>query len=151
MFSRYRWHPEEHAVVERLRAEARQSRPAFSESLHERIRAAVLPAAVRGTPVVRRPTLVWGVAGLLTAASIAVGSYSLLEFHRNARQQAKAAAALAALARLPASADVGTQEVDRLASAMLTWQPWAGLDHDARLAATSLVQCFPLSTSRPPE
>jgi hypothetical protein len=45
---------------------------------------------------------------------------------------------------LPASADIGVQEADRLAGAMLTWEPWAGLDHDARLAATALVQCFPL-------
>jgi hypothetical protein len=83
-------------------------------------------------------------AGLAVLLCAGFGSYGLMRFNRSAYQKAQAAAAMAALARLPASADIGVQEADRLAGAMLTWEPWAGLDHDARLAATALVQCFPL-------
>jgi len=150
MFSRFRQHPEDRAIVERLRAEARQSRPAFSEDLHQRLRAAVLPATVRGRPpVFYRRSLAWAMASLAVVVCVALGSYRVIQLHRSARQKAQTAAAIAALANLPISADLGVREADQLASEMLTWEPWAGLDHDARLAATALVQCFPLQPTQP--
>lgn len=154
MFQRFRSRRVEQAAIERLREEAQQTRPAFSEDLHRRLRAS-LPEVLATTPArTARPRLAWGAAALaLLLVCLGLVWHGLpgpdRRWHRELAPRDFVGAA--GLAALPESAHRGAEEVERLAAAILTWPAWAGLDQDAQLAARSLAQCFPLRSSRLPD
>jgi hypothetical protein len=131
-------------VIARLREEAEQSCPAFSEELHNRLRAAVLPVAAHAP--IRVPHGAWTLA--TAAALIVVAGMALLGWFRISRVSTSPAAVVAAWSSLPESAQLGVQEINRLADGFATWQPWTDLDHDARLAASAVAESFPLQGGR---
>lgn len=144
MWCSFRSSDDDRRAIDRLRKEAQRSRPAFSENLHHRLRAAVLPLAARSPVQARRP--VWAlaaVAGLLVCAAASWYGWSRVE-----RRAAARASMVAAWASLPDSAELGVREMDRLADSLVTFQPWTDLDHDARLAASAVAECFPLQGGR---
>jgi len=152
MFRRNRSRKAQRSLTDLLREEALQSRPAFSESLHRRLRESLPSLAARR--VTAAPTSlgrpVWALAGVALASLLlcaGIAWYGVVELRRGSQRQAQAAA-IAALTALPESAHVGIQEIDRLAGAIISLQPWAGLDQDAQLAANALAECFPLQSSR---
>lgn len=153
MFRRKRSNQAERALGDCLREEARHTRPAFSESLHQRLRASLLPAVAGREAAARRPIgrPAWVLAGVTMVGlvlCVGIAWHGVVQMRRNSQRQARAAA-IAALAALPESAHAGVQEFDRLAGAILAWQqPWAGLEEDAQLAANAVAECFPLRTSR---
>jgi hypothetical protein len=131
-------------VIARLREEAEQSCPAFSEDLHSRLRAAVLPVAAKASVPAWRPA--WALGAV--AALIAMSSVAWYSWSRASRVSTSPAAVVAAWSSLPESAQLGVQEINRLTDGFATWQPWTDLDHDARLAASAVAESFPLQSAR---
>jgi len=157
----------ERALAGRLREEALQARPEFSESLHARVQAAVREARLEHEQAKRQPhprtiALRWTLAaamaaGLLVAAALAwqvakgprVGP-SPQDVARDDRPGPESRdpppEAPDPLSEWLAAADAARGAVlllDQWADETLVAEPWADLDHDARLALELLVERIP--------
>jgi hypothetical protein len=160
------------ALAERLRAEARDSRPAFSQRLHARICDAVRQCGVLHASGRRRGfRRSLGLAGVAAAAASLLAAAVLLGPSRRpvrpvvlakAPGPAIRSSASPALSTEPAESESGfelvtdltdraTEHLDSLVDAA---DQWAYLDHDARLALESLserltISLVPISWSEP--
>jgi hypothetical protein len=154
-------------LAERLRQEAMQSRPAFSEALHARVLHAVQTGPAEERPLPRRAASGWRLRRMLPAAAavcllMAVGvGWRVLRptapppgggqqvAHRAAPSHGDPAIAMTTL---PASdvdalaelADQATDGLGTLVDAAVVSQQSAYLDHDVRLAAEILMDRLPL-------
>lgn len=146
MFPRIRSNPDERALAERLQAEARQTRPAFSQTLHEQVWGALAtrPAPRAVTAGRRHARLV--LAALAAAALLAL--CATLAWYRTGARPGAELRSGPGIALLPASVDRGIEEVGALAGQVIAAEPWTTLEHDARLALAALAESFPLRSSR---
>lgn len=161
------------ALADRLRQEAGQARPAFSESLHARICRSVEEAdmAEPSRPTAR-PRLVRVGLAAAVAATLAVGVFSIIGqgiapnpvtpnpgslVNNGATSngttdydivEPEPDEAFQAPTDVPVNAVV---DLGLLVDSTLTNQRWAYLDHDARLAATLLLDQLPGSIAWPAE
>ena len=144
---------EEKRLAERLRGEAKESQPDFSESLDARIRAAIrrpepavgLPAPRRGPP--RRRMLLATAASLALCASLAVWqARDWLSGSRPERPGARAQDdALAELDALASVSDRTAVDFGAAVDSALKRRQWAYLDQDAHAAARLLLDIVPLN------
>jgi len=157
----------ERALAGRLREEALQARPEFSESLHARVQAAVSEARLqheqgRRQPRPRTIVLRWALAaamaaGLLVAAALAwqvakgprAGpSPQDLAGNDQPRPERRdpppdASDPLSEWLVVANAASGAVLLLDQWADETLVARPWADLDHDARLALELLVERIP--------
>jgi hypothetical protein len=159
--------PRERLLGERLRCEAAQSRPAFSESLHEQAVVAIVRRAVRlseaGTPT--RPRSIGGTQpGLMkilgarrVPATIAAATVVLLavtvgwRWYENAARRGvgteNAPASAAAMPALPMPDDLAEQAIsglDGLLTSVAITSPSARLEQDFRTVADGLTERLPV-------
>ena len=169
-------HDENWDMADRLRHEAKQTRPAFSQSLHARICRAIEQDEMAEPPRPAAPPR-FGRAGITAAvaATLAIGVLYLVwqgnspsgpfspsgsapnpgDIVGSARQEKTIVDPQPrADEDLPSPTDVpGNPVVDigLLVDATLTNRRWAYLDHDAQLAASMLLNQFPGSIAWPDE
>jgi len=161
---------DEQRLAERLRREAEAERPAFSEALHRRIVGTLPTTTARPRPggAGRRSPRRWLVAALVAGA--VVGAALVLSRALDHRAQGPTApdetavappesapenvprphpgaAEQAGLGPLGAVAGGSAADIDRLVDATLVKSKWAYLDHDARLAASLMLDQIPLDLS----
>jgi hypothetical protein len=144
-------------LAERLRAEARDSRPVFSEALHARICDAVWQCGVLPAPrrMFRRSV---GLAGVAAIAASLLAAAILLGPTRQPPPpliagKTPSPAAPSPVSQTPSTSESGfelvtdltdraTEQFDSLVGAA---DQWAYLDHDARLVFESLSERLPIS------
>ena len=146
---------EERLLEKRLRCEATASRPAFSEALYQRIVGAIhqrrtteISVASRAAVAVRRGR---GLAAVLAAACLLGAAAIVWQSHEIAGPPGPVASTLpvatASLADLPSIGDL-TDEVavglDGWSSSVELTPQAAHLEHDACLAADSLLERLPI-------
>ncbi|OHB71037.1 MAG: hypothetical protein A2V70_15135 [Planctomycetes bacterium RBG_13_63_9] len=155
---------EEKALADRLKQEAKASRPAFSEALHARIcravrqrQTAVPPRVVAGRSR-RRWAVATAAAACLVGAVVVVWQMDYLsgrtpEAPEHARRNGDSSDPLAQLGAIARVANNTTTDVGMLMDSDLTARQWAYLDHDARVATRLLIEQLPLdmlaSTDKP--
>jgi hypothetical protein len=140
--------PKEQVLAERLRRDAIESRPEFSESLHRRIADAVrqqhATEVVVGTRVNRRRRgLAAAVAAAVAAACLlcAVVGWRLIE---DARQQETARASVEQVRLIAEWTDQATTRFDGLVASVSLKPEAAKLQHDARLVANAILEPLPI-------
>jgi hypothetical protein len=140
---------EERLLVERLRREAIESRPAFSESLHQRIVRAVeqrrATVAEDVKPVVSRR---WsrGLATALAAACLLCAVVIGWQLVVNASRQDPAPIARASLTDLPSIDDLTdpiVRKIDGLTVSVALEPHATHLEHDAQAVADVLLDRLP--------
>jgi len=141
-------------------------RPEFSEPLQRRVCEAIGRRAVEGArplpPRWAQPAR-WALpAGWALAAAAGLLACAALLWQRESVLPPQVAApapvvahvdgtgrlAGSGVALLPESAHIGAEQLDRLAGLVASWPAWAGLDHDARVAFSAVVQDSPLPKTR---
>lgn len=149
----------------RLRAEARRQRPAFSESLHVRLRQAIERARREPAAVALHPAAAprrWSL-GLAMAATILLSAVvawriansrgpvsrteSVAERVPNVPMRIEGLDRPAPVVELVAVADFGrdaVREIGMMADEALVAQQWGYLDHDASLALDMLADGIPV-------
>ncbi len=147
---------QEQLLAERLRREAIESRPAFSESLHRRIFSAVRQRQAAETSGAAAPTVLrrWPrvLAAALAAAcllcAVAVGWRLMVNASRQSRLEKMAQVAGPSIDRLPSIGELTDHAVARLdhltVSAALEPQT-APLKHDAMAVAGVFLDRLPVN------
>jgi len=151
-------HPDDRFLVERLRAEAADARPAFSRPLHERIMVSVAAAepSSAADPWQRRrywqPVL--AAAAVIALCALPWAWYAMQSSAPEVQQPVQIAQApppdvqaAPEAAAIPLTFDV--HDAFSLAPDLASYQ-WAYLDQDARTAAEGLLREMPLDLG-PPE
>lgn len=149
-------------LSERLKREAASSRPAFSESLHERICRAIRDQHAPPAPLPAGRSTSRRAGWAMVAAAVAVAASVVLVVWRPrqtpepqpGRVQPTASVPeapnpLAELDNLPVLGDPTPEEFGLLVDATLTRQQWAYLDHDARVGAELLLEHLPWELAAP--
>jgi hypothetical protein len=148
---------EEEFLAERLRQEAKASRPEFSERLHGRLCRAVQECDVRHVAALRRRMApLWVGRRAVAAAAAVVLLATAVVFgpstgrhrptqppHENGAEPVTAIDPSAGMGRVSDLASQATENLDILMDSAIEAQRWAQLDHDAQVVIQTLADRLP--------
>jgi len=155
----HRSNDDEKALADRLRQEAQETRPAFSESLHSRICRAVEHCEIHKRPrsaieLFRNRWVYMAVAATLLVGALFVARRLSLPGgstpeKNNVAVEEKTEADPDTDAETPTDVPLDAVDIGMLVDSTFSRPRWAYLDHDAQLVARMLIDQLPLDMTSP--